>query len=225
MEENEARSRRRTELYAGQVVIYVYGDSHARQFAGEGRHIVLSNSFTMHKLVSGEKFEGQWSYDESGIASVYLRDKPPWFPRRPAVMVFGEPDIRFEIWKQVEKGRDEIDVMEGLVGEYIYYLDGLEGEIILSSITPASDWKKEEGMDGFPGWQTGFWPRQGSLEKRIFYTKYMNRLLKLSGFPFLDFHDYYADEFGQLRWDMTHDGIHICPTKNAYIIKRLKEVL
>jgi hypothetical protein len=206
-------------------MIYVYGDSHARQFAGEGQQITLSNSFTIHKLVSGAEFEGQWSYDESGIASIYLRDKPKGFPRRPAVIIFGEPDVRFGIWGEVEKGRDKIEVMETLIGEYIDFMKKLGGQIILSSITPASDWMKMEGMDGFPGWQHGFWARKGPLEERIFYTRYMNGLLKVSGFPFINVHDFYADENGQLRYEMTHDGVHICPSKNAYIIKRLKEVL
>ena len=206
-------------------MIYVYGDSHARQFVGEGQKIILSNSFTMHKLASGETFIGQWTYDEDGLASVYLRDKPKGFPRRPAAIVFGEPDVRFAIWKQVEAGRDEIEIMETLVGQYIDYMSRLGGEIILSSITPASDWKKMDGIDGFPGWQEGFWPRKGPLERRIFWTKYMNGLLKKSGFTFVDVHDYYADENGQLRYDITHDGIHICPSKNKYIVEELRRML
>lgn len=206
-------------------MIYAYGDSHARQFAGEGINIVLSNSFTMHKLATGSPFVGQWTYNKDGLDSIYLRNKPEGFPQRPAVLIFGEPDVRFEIWKQVEAGRDEIEVMETLVDQYLARIEKLEGQIVLCSVTPASDWEKISGMDGFEGWQTAFWPRRGTLEKRIFYTQYINRLLGLSRFPFLDVHDYYAHGRGQLRWDMTHDGIHICPTKNEYILEKLKEVL
>lgn len=186
-------------------MVYVYGDSHAHQFQGHDDIKVFStNSISIHDLTKE--------------ANSHVKEE------RPAVLVFGEIDVRCLISPQIEeKGREEPEVLIDLIRRYSKFVHSLKGRIILCSITPASDLVKD-GMDGYPGWQPGFWKRRGSLESRIKWTKYLNRY-QWEIAEYLDIHDYYADTDGSLRSDVTQDGVHICPTKNAYMVEKLREVV
>ena len=189
-------------------MIYVYGDSHASQFRGHDDIKVFStNSVSIHKLTT----EGP---------GAYIKDE------RPAVLVFGEIDVRCLIYPQIaERGRDPSDVLDDLADRYIKLVEGLKGRVIVCSVTPASDHIKDGGMDGYPGWQPGFWKRQGPLQFRIFYTLGLNSRLRRSGLPFLDIHNHYAGERRELLWGMTQDGVHICPSQNSYMIEKLRKMI
>ena len=127
------------------------------------------------------------------------------------VLSFGEIDVRCLIYNQIhEKGREEDEVINTLVDNYVSRLFSLHKDIAILSIVPPIDF-----FTG--GYQSNkncsLFPFIGPDECRVRYTKKMNDRLKKNcqekGLVFVDIYSPYVDDKGFLNKESSDGAIHI----------------
>lgn len=171
---------------------YATGDSHALVY-GDLRDLVYNckglGPVTMHKVGSSKMSFKAYFYEGSIV-----------------IFSFGEIDVRAHIWKQVQLGRDEDEVIEKLATEYIENLLRYKDtyRIIVASITPPIDAPEADNPD---------LPIFGSTKERSRYCKKLNSLLRslcaAKELQFLDTYKNYADKNGLLIKELSDGSHHI----------------
>jgi len=197
-------------------MIYIFGDSHANN---NFKNFIIPhenkyhNSITMHRISRDKEiinFDKKYN-DENNIF----------------VLCYGEVDCRCHIGRQMLLGRNLQEICNKLVLEYINtikYNITIYKKIIICSITPPM---KKELYEKVHGPITHEFPFIGTDDERVMYTNSMNDLLKeyciLNKFIFLDVYDYYSDEDGTLKYELSDKCVHI--DKNDHICKKLLELI
>lgn len=197
-------------------MIYIYGDSHAefnfKNFAL--KHINLREySVTMHRVGRDKQIIG-FNNSHNGKDNIFI-------------FCYGEVDCRCHIGKQIVLGRNEDDIINELVIEYINAIKSNIKEfkkILICSITPTQNKEKFENIHGPIKHQ---FPFVGTNSERAKYTYKMNQLLKnectINGFVFFDVYDYYTDDNGLLKWELSDEICHI--KDNSYILQKLNDII
>jgi hypothetical protein len=143
------------------------------------------------------------------------------------IICYGEVDCRCHIGKQLLLGRELETICNELVSEYINTIKSnifKYKKIILCSVTPPM---KKELYEKNYGPIIHEFPFIGDDNQRVSYTKLVNKLLKkyceVNNFIFLDVYDYYSEEDGTLKYELSDKTVHI--EKNDHICKKLLELI
>jgi hypothetical protein len=197
-------------------MIYILGDSHAKtNFANLNlpHRNFFENAITMHRV----------GRDRRIIGLNKIRQ------RADDIYVFcnGEIDCRCHVARQMALGRAKEEIIGKLVGDYVEAIRHNVRRcraIVLCCVTPPMSRAKYEAKHGPV---THEFPFLGTDEERVEYTRLMNRLLEAAcrqaGFVFLDYFDYYADEFGMLKYDLSDEVCHI--RNNERILAMLQQLV
>lgn len=171
--------------------IYAIGDSHCLVFG------TIDLVFTCKTL-------GPVTMYRAGQGKVHF--KSAFYDESIVVFCFGEIDVRAHVWKQIQLGRNEDEVINKLATDYINELKKHTSyyKIIVSSITPPINAAESEDPE---------LPIRGSREQRARYTKKLNGKLKVlcaeNNLLFLDSYNDYADKNGLLRKELSDGSHHI----------------
>lgn len=197
-------------------MIYIFGDSHAGfNFKGLSiQHVnKYESSITMYRI-SRDKQIINFSNSYNNENNIF-------------VLHYGEVDCRCHIGKQLLLGRGLDAICSELVCEYINTIKNnitKYKKIILCSITPPM---KKELYEINHEPITHEFPFIGSDDERVIYTKLVNKLLKeyceANNFMFLDTYDYYSEEDGTLKYELSDKCVHI--NDNNYINYKLGELV
>lgn len=192
--------------------IQLYGDSHSSFLFRNIRHHYTDFSqsgITMHRIGRDNKII---NFEESHQS-----------PYSVFIFVYGEIDCRIHIHKQKQLGRDEDEIINKLVDNYLNTIAGcitVFHSIIVSCVPPpiSKYMTRIQNHSELP---------LGSDADRIRYTKKMNKALKTKcaekNFFFLDFYDYYSDGIGCLKYDLSDTNCHI--DKNSKVLEVLNDLL
>jgi hypothetical protein len=196
-----------------QLPIYTVGDSHAKftfcindSIHPKIRSFHWIGSITMHRVGRDNLKFADFNVPKNGVL----------------ISCFGEIDTRCHIKRQCDLQRDEDEIIQTLVTNYIntIKLNQSEGytHIAIMSIVPCLEyqfWKSDPLKTPIPYFGSGdhLNPFEGSLDERKRYIKKINRLLekeaKINGFYYLNIYDYYKNENEFLPVDMTDGGCHL----------------
>jgi hypothetical protein len=136
---------------------------------------------------------------------IYYRCVP-----KESIIVFtsGDVDIRVHIKKQINKGRDKVEIIDTLVKNYIEFLIIQRNKgykIVVYAVRPMLHYNPLYHNN------VNFW--QGTTNEHKEYRKLLNskleNLCKINNFVFFNPHKFYEDEYGLLDRAKTTDEIHI----------------
>jgi hypothetical protein len=183
---------------------YVIGDSHSAYSFVNVPNVISCHvgPITMHRI-------------GRGTMTISLPNDGWW------IFCFGEIDVRCHIYKQIEKGRLEDEVIQTLVTHYIHTLTVLaeNHSIGVMSIVPPMRYSVEKNNSEYPF--------IGTDEDRARYTRKMNELLihacSLHGWLYLDLYHLYVDEHGFLPEELSDGTVHIGNTER--IRRYMQEII
>jgi len=194
-------------------VIVAIGDSHAATYEGIA-DLIIPQQFTIYNVVKGEldltfaSHEIHNPYSDTGKTIPITSDMT-------IIFIFGEIDCRMYL-----VGREHTILK--LCQDYISKLNSYRVNYIVASITPPTDAPVPEVYQPI-AWYTG------TLDQRIWVTKFMNLELKRacveSKTKFLDIYDHYALANGKLNPEISDGWTHILPAHNDYIKKCIGDIL
>jgi len=193
--------------------IHIFGDSHSRIYSSPYLSnyicsVYYTGPITMHRIGRDKPTLQQLKDMSKTYYNEYLPKAKMEYqhmqypasdeikPNDIVIFVFGEIDIRNHYAKQIEKGRNPKDVLEGLVNAYIEtVLQNREKtanvKFGVQSINPPVDEKNlKESIKEYP--------IQGTIEQRIEATQQINTLLKQrcqeNNLLFIDTATYYQND-------------------------------
>jgi len=183
-------------------MLFIYGDSHA-DFTFRNIKVPHRNHFhhsiTMHRIGRDNTIVNfnREDHDENSIIC----------------FVYGEIDCRCHIGQQINRGRNEDDIIRILVDTYlntIYNNTKLYKSILVFAVVPPTQQKDYENING--PIQHEF-PFVGTDEDRVRFTKKMNTLLeiKCSEYKYIFINPYasYTMENGCLRHELSDGLVHV----------------
>jgi hypothetical protein len=185
------------------MTIHIFGDSHATtKFSGWkdcknviSHHLgpVLCYSF------------GRDNLKKCNISNYEVKNNDT------IIFCFGEIDCRCHIHKYIKNFNYKI-IIEGIIKKYIEAINinlknckiKFKNICIFNVIPPVKKDKTKEDPN---------YPFLGTDEERKQYINYFNQILKKSceenNFIFFDIYDYYCDEEGFLKYELSYGKIHI----------------
>ncbi len=193
--------------------IHVFGDSHSRLYSSPYLSNYICNVYyvgplTMHRvgrdkitLVELQKISKEYYIDYLKVAKPEYKHMN--YPiddkieeKDLVVFVFGEIDIRAHFVRQIEKGRNENEILNKLSKEYISTVLMNKNNYpnvtfcIQSIISPTNEINIEDSLKDFPVY--------GDINKRIKATQTINKMLKQmckeNNILFLDTQTYYQND-------------------------------
>lgn len=193
--------------------IHVFGDSHCRLYGSPYLSFYSCNVYyvgpmTMHRVGRDNMRLAELQNASKRFYETYLKTATPEYSHMTypendvikdddlVIYVFGEIDIRAHLVRQLDKGRNEFEVLNELASRYISTVKSNQNEYKhvkfgVQSITPPTDEKKmEESGEEYPVY--------GDLETRMKCTHTINKMLKQmceeNNILFLDTHSYYKND-------------------------------
>lgn len=195
------------------VEIFTYGDSHCK-FTFEN---IPEIPMRMHWL-------GPVLMHRIGRDGIHLGKLTSDHPHIVLLFVFGEIDIRCQVGKQVEKGRDAQEVLFTLAERYVQSLNRAVQyhpnipRAIMSVVPPST---------ADPAYLNQDFPFIGSDEQRSDWTMELNamlrRLSEQHGYYFLDIYTDHADEKGMLIRSYSDGNVHI--KQSPFVQQRVQKML
>jgi len=200
-------------------MIYISKDSH-----GDHSYKNLENVINLHQISITMHRVGR-----DGLAFINFLNHNIQ-PDSTVIFQYGEVDCRCHIYRQIQIGRQEDEIMETLISNYertiLENIKLVPTKIIIGCIPPPVSLQIHEQQHGPLGEDHPF-PILGTDEIRVHYTNKMNALLKnmcvKNNWKFLDYCDYYKDESGLLRFELSDTSVHI--RDNSYVLNILKTLL
>lgn len=182
--------------------IIIIGESHATfNFANmDNVNIKSIGSYTMHRVGRDQ-----------------LEFKDLTNPGCIAVFCFGEIDVRMHIYKQVQLGRNEDEIIDTLTINYIKTIvkQKENGVIpVIMSITPPNSTEPNPMAVG-----------ENKHRSRYCYkmNESLRKLCAENSIDFLDVYDKYKDENGLLRTELSDGNYHI--KQNSMVIEAFNNLL
>ncbi len=196
-------------------MIYIYGDSHAKFLFSRIQlpHVMnYTVGITMHRV-------GRDNQIINFDTTFHEHDTTLCF-------VFGEIDCRHHIRRQINKGRDEDEIIQTLVGKYIDAVSDnirLCKQVFIIGIVPTTSQSDFDQIHGIQD-ESGF-AFSGTEEDRIRFTQKMNdglnTLCNKHGFTFLAPYDFYKGDDGCLIRKYSDSTVHI--RNNTAFLKSFTE--
>jgi hypothetical protein len=196
-----------------QLPIYTIGDSHAK--------FTFSINDSVHPRIKSIFWIGPITMHRVGRDTIKFTDHH--VPKDGFVIsCFGEIDTRCHIKRQCDMQRDEDEIIQTIVTNYINTLqlnrsDGYT-HIAIMNIVPTLEYqfaKDDPLKTPLPTFGSGdlLQPYEGTVDERKRYIKKINKVLekeaKINGFYYLNIYDYYKNENDFLPIDMTDGGCHL----------------
>ena len=197
-------------------MIHIYGDSHA------------DRSFRNLKLPHKNYFMPSITMFRIGRDNAIINFNNKIHDENSIICIsYGEVDCRCHIRRQIDLGRDEDDVIRGLVSDYFKTLANnikiYKNVIIVGVIPPRSQSKFER----IHGRITHEFPFVGTDQDRVRYTQKVNRLLEeqctLQGYVYFNPYQHYADIDGTLKESMSDKNVHL--GDNSFFMEKFMELL
>lgn len=183
-------------------MLIVIGDSHIRTFTG------IADSFIGQQQTIFNVVNGQLDF-------VFEGKIVPIRPDIKYLFIFGEIDCRMHLFSHQ-------DTMKQLAQDYISKLQKYRVNLIISSITPPTNFPIPAEFESITYYN-------GTIEQRVDMTKRMNGFLKnrcwKRKIKFLDIYDYYALPDGSLNPSYSDGWTHIDPKHNSFIKEKLKNLI
>lgn len=195
-------------------MIFIFGDSHAEfNFKGINNVINLRQySITMHRIGRDNTIIN-FNKNMNNNDNIFI-------------ICYGEVDARCHIKRQIDLGRDEDDIINKLITDYINTIKNniiSYKYIIICGVNPPID---VEYYNNKYGEITHEYPILGTNEQRSRWTNKMNKILldkcNENGFIFFYINDYYCDKYGLIKPELS-DNVHI--KDNSYIIDKMSKLL
>lgn len=180
------------------MVVHTFGDSHALfGWVGVKHHYlgpILCYSFGKEKL------------NRCDISKYDIEDGDT------IIFCFGEIDCRCHIHKHITKENSYQNIIDNLVENYFEAIRvniinckvQLKNICVYNIVPPIQKINTSENLE---------YPYLGSDEERKSYVLYFNQKLKekcvQNNYLFFDIYNYYTDENGFLRKDLSDDNVHI----------------
>jgi hypothetical protein len=192
--------------------IHVFGDSHCRLYSSPYLSNYICNVYyvgpiTMHRIgrdnLTIDKLKDiSKEHYKNYLPTAKPEYKHMSYPKNDVInnddlviYVFGEIDIRNHYFKQIEKSRNSIEILNTLVNNYINTIllnrEKYNVKYGVQSVTPPVDEKNlKESLKEYPIY--------GDINTRIFATNEINKLLKQSceknNILFIDLAKYYQND-------------------------------
>jgi hypothetical protein len=193
-------------------MIYIFGDSHARfnfkNLPVENQNLHV-NSITMHRVGRDNEiinFRENMNHQDNTF-----------------IITYGEVDCRCHIHKQLSMQRDLNEIVQKLVDDFCLTISNKikrYKKIIVCSVVPPI--RKSEAIGESPEF-----PRLGTDEERVLFTKLINEQLKINcnkfNFVYFDIYNLYARDDGTLDLELSDKICHI--QENELIINKILEIL
>jgi hypothetical protein len=194
--------------------IYTIGDSHSQltfeyDFNIQTRHPRITNCFYLGPITMHRVGRDSISFKDHSVPSNGI-----------VISCFGEIDVRNHVNKHVNLGRDEDDIIEELVSNYMKALlfnreNGYK-HIAVMNIVPVTEYLfdrkspdiRKPLLSGSPEF-----PYLGTNDDRKRYTLKMNKLLQThcisNNFGYLDIYTKHVNEMGYLTLEYADGNCHI----------------
>ena len=200
-------------------MIYVFGDSHGTMFTNVSlpdMYFAHMPSVTMHKIGRDNNIPQcpEECMNQSDIA----------------IVCYGEIDCRCQIMKQVQKGRDEDEVIESLVMAYMTTLKRILRRcraVIVVAVVPPT---RQEDYERHNGAITHEFPFVGSDKERVKITQKVNSMLEKhiqvhESFLFFSPFSEYTRNDGTLKHELSDNQVHISLDENAIITESIEHII
>lgn len=198
-------------------MIYIYGDSHAH-FSFKNLNLPHNNlwraSITMHRVGRDNhiiNFANKANLQNNDII----------------ILAYGEIDCRCHIRRQVDMGKNEDEIINELVTNYIKTIKNnmtvASVKVIIVGVIPST---KKTDFEGHHGPITHEFPFVGSDEDRVRYTNKVNKLLeteaKNNNYIYFNPYLYYTRDDGTLKRELSDLGVHV--GDNSHFLKSFVEL-
>lgn len=187
-------------------MLYIYGDSHGR-FNFKNLKIPninhSINSITMFRI---------------GRDNIIIGLNKHTIQKNDIIIVsYGEIDCRCHIQKQINLGKNEDDVINELVNNYIRTIknntNGLDIKIIIIGVIPPT---KQVDYESIHGPILHEFPFVGTDDERVRYTDKVNTLLEklsnINNFMYFNPYSFYTRPDGTLKYELSDRIVHIGDT-------------
>jgi hypothetical protein len=184
-------------------MIHIYGDSHARF------------SFKNLKLDYTDHHHSAVTMFRIGRDNIIVNfDKNmPLCEKDMIVLSYGEIDCRCHIQQQIDKGRNEDDIINQLVDNYFVTIRNnivANAKIIIVGVIPPT---KQNDHDILHGPILHQFPFVGIDEDRVRYTNKVNKKLEehsnINNYIYFNPYDYYTREDGTLKHELSDTFVHL----------------
>lgn len=185
-------------------MIYIYGDSHAH-FSFKNLTLPHNNlwraSITMHRI-------GRDNHIINFVNNVNLQSN------NIIVLTYGEIDCRCHIQRQVDMGRNEDDIINELVTNYMRTIKNnitsANVNVIIVGVIPTT---KQTDYEEHHGPIKHEFPFLGSDEARVRYTNKVNKSLEAAAknnkYIYFNPYSYYTRDDGTLKHELSDLGVHL----------------
>jgi len=185
-------------------MIYIYGDSHAHY---SFKNLTLPNnnlwksSITMHRI-------GRDNHIINFVNSANLHNNDI------VILAYGEIDCRCHMRRQVDMGRNEDDIINELVTNYIKTIKNnitaASVKVIIVGIIPPT---KKTDFETYNEPILHDFPFLGSDDDRVRYTSKINNLLeaeaKHNNYIYFNPYSYYTRDDGTLKHELSDLTVHL----------------
>jgi len=185
-------------------MIYIYGDSHAH-YSFKNLKLPHNNlwraSITMHRI-------GRDNHIINFVNNENLQSNDI------IILAYGEIDCRCHVQRQVDMGRNEDEIINELVTNYIRTIknnitEAIVNAIIVGVIPPT----KQTEHDALHGPIMHEFPFVGSDEDRVRYTRKVNNALeaaaKNNNYIYFNPYSYYTRDDGTLNRELSDLNVHL----------------
>jgi hypothetical protein len=198
-------------------MIYIYGDSHA-QFSFKNLKLPHNNlwraSITMHRIGRDNKIINFKNAD-------FLQSNDI------IILAYGEIDCRCHVQRQVDMGRNEDDIINELVTNYIKTIKSnitaVSVNVIIVGIIPPT---KKTDFETYNEPITHNFPFLGSDDDRVRYTSKINISLeaaaKNNNYIYFNPYFYYTRDDGTLKHELSDLTVHL--GDNSHFLKSFVEL-
>lgn len=184
--------------------ILIYGDSHAnsnfKNLIVPGYNVLnfYQSNITMYRIGRDNTI--------INFDTQYLSTKNTF------IFSYGEIDVRYHIHNQINRGRNEDDIIDHLVTSYFITIQNnitSYNKIIISAILPPKNIDATVDPENY----TQTYPFLGSIVERVRYQQNINRVLRTKcldfGFLFFDPFPSYTNENGSLLFALSDSDVHV----------------
>ena len=197
-------------------MIFIYGDSHAKK------------SFLNLNLPFRDYHQQSITMHRIGRDNIIIHFNPQEPDENSIICLsYGEVDCRCHVQRQINLGRNEDEVIQELVVNYLNTIVNnvmKYKKVVLVAVIPTTKQSDYENMHGPIDHD---FPFVGSDEDRARFTTKMNTLLEQicnenPDFIFFDPYPYYKREDGTLKFELSDTYGHIL--QNAFFLEKFEEL-
>ena len=199
-------------------MIYIYGDSHANS---------SFKNLTLNYVDYHCKSTTMFRVGRDNTIINFNKDKV-MLKNDVMVFAYGEIDCRCHIKQQIDKGRNEDDIIHELVNNYLLTIINnvvnKNLKIIIVGVIPPT---KQYDYELLHGPILHEFPFVGTDEDRVRYTNKVNNKLeelsKQNNYIYFNPYSHYTRQDGTLKHELSDSTVHL--GDNSYFLERFTEII